>query len=218
VLGRGAFLLTLLIAGPASAEIPEAQLVLETLTASTPGLVAEAAPPVFVLLEDGRFFVGGTRSVAGGRLERTDLKDLDNKIARVRKLSGLGASVTLGPGPKKQRLVIRKNPAIVIQGDPASAPANLKPLAALVEDLERFDHESLRPFRPTSYVLRAREGTLPGGCRAWTFSVPLAQALGVGQLVANPGNFPTGAHAASVCDGKNRYVVTLRPLLPGERP
>ena len=30
--------------------------------------------------------------------------------------------------------------------------------------------------------------------------------------------WPTGAVAASVCAGDKRYAVTLRPLLPGEKP
>ena len=30
--------------------------------------------------------------------------------------------------------------------------------------------------------------------------------------------WPTGAMPASVCSGDRRYVVTLRPLLPGEQP
>ena len=30
--------------------------------------------------------------------------------------------------------------------------------------------------------------------------------------------WPTGALPASVCAGDKRFVVTLRPLLPGERP
>jgi len=31
-------------------------------------------------------------------------------------------------------------------------------------------------------------------------------------------DWPTGAAPAAVCDGDRRFVVTLRPLLPGERP
>ena len=30
--------------------------------------------------------------------------------------------------------------------------------------------------------------------------------------------WPTGATPASVCSGDKQYVVTLRPLLPGELP
>jgi hypothetical protein len=30
--------------------------------------------------------------------------------------------------------------------------------------------------------------------------------------------WPTGAAPASVCAGDKSYVVTLRPLLPGEKP
>jgi hypothetical protein len=31
-------------------------------------------------------------------------------------------------------------------------------------------------------------------------------------------SWPTGAAPASVCAGDKKYVVTLRPLLPGEKP
>ena len=205
-------------AGPTAAEIPDAVLVLESLTAALPGQVPEAAPPLFVLMEDGRVFVGGTRGMAAGRLEKTDTKELDSKVSRVRRITGLGASVTIGPGVRRQRLLLHKSAPIVIQGDPSGAPASLKPLAVLLEDLERFDHPSLKPYAPTSFIVRAREGTLPGGCRTWSFPFPLAQALASGQVVPAAGRWPTGANPASVCEGKARYVVTVRPLLPGERP
>jgi hypothetical protein len=126
--------------------------------------------------------------------------------------------VTIGPGARKLRLSMHKSPPIVVQGDPSGAPANLKPLASLLEDLERFDTPGLKPYAPVGFVLRAREGTLPGGCKSWSFPVPLAQALAAGQVVSAAGRWPTGANPASVCEGKARYVVTLRPLLPGERP
>jgi len=31
-------------------------------------------------------------------------------------------------------------------------------------------------------------------------------------------DWPTGGAPGAVCDGDRRFVVTLRPLLPGERP
>jgi hypothetical protein len=65
-----------------------------------------------------------------------------------------------------------------------------------------------------------REARLVGGCRAWGFAFPIAQAQAGLQTVtaADAAGWPTGAVAASVCADDRRYAVTLRPLLPGERP
>ena len=59
-----------------------------------------------------------------------------------------------------------------------------------------------------------------GGCRAWSFSLPLAQALAAPRFLAAAEalGWPTGAMPASVCADDRRYAVTLRPLLPDERP
>jgi hypothetical protein len=213
-----ALVLGLVWAAPADAEVTGAVLVLESLTAPLPGQVPEAAPPRFVLMEDRRVFVGGTSGLAMATLEGREVKELERQVSRVRKLSGLGASAVLGEGTERRRLLLAKGPVIVVQGDPAGAPASLRPLAELIQDLERFDHATLQPYTPVSYLLRAREAALPGGCRRWTLSVPLAQAMAAGQVVASAGNWPTGALPASVCDGPRRYAVTHRPLLPGERP
>jgi len=210
--------LSLGLAVPTAAEVTGAVLVLESLTAPLPGQVPEASPPRFVLMDDRRVFVGGTSSVAAATLEGREVKELERQISRIRKLPGLGASAVLGPGPARRRLLLDKGPAIVVQGDPAGAPANLRPLAELIQELERFDHATLRPYRPVSYLLRAREGALPGGCRSWTLQVSLAQAVAARQVVPSAGTWPTGAAAASVCEGQRRYAVTHRPLLPGERP
>ena len=132
------------------------------------------------------------------------------------------AIATLGPGGPRHRLALRKGRPLEIlaTGDPAAAPAGLRPLAELLQELSWFSHPSLRPHRPGSYVLRAREGTLAGGCRGWAFTVPLADAVSAPRAVPeNEGEgWPTGAVAASVCSGSKRYVVTLRPMVPGERP
>jgi hypothetical protein len=59
-----------------------------------------------------------------------------------------------------------------------------------------------------------------GGCRPWRQTVPLAEVLAGPRTVdaRSAYDWPTGALPAAVCDGDRRYVVTLRPLLPGERP
>jgi hypothetical protein len=212
-----------LAASAASAgDIPEAVIVLEAPPAPLPGQVAEGAPPRFVLLEDGQVFVGGTSRLATGRLTAGERRDLERRAADVRKLPGLSSAVTLGPGTERRRLVVRKGRPLdtVLTGDPAGAPPALKPLAAFVDWLARFRHPSLKAFEPVSYALSAREGALPGGCRAWNRLEPLDTAVFAPRVVpaAGLGDWPTGAVAASVCLGDKRYVVTFRPLLPGERP
>jgi hypothetical protein len=210
-------------ARPASAaDLPEALVVLEVYDEAAPGRVPEAAPPRFVLLKDGQVYVGGTSRLAAGQLDKKELKQIEDRIARVRKLPGLGSVVTLGgPGPR-HRLSIRKGRPldILAAGDPAAAPPALRPLAELLLELSAFYHPSLRPYRPDAYLLRVREGMLDGGCRSWVFGVPLAEALPGGRVIPaeEAEGWPTGAVAASVCAGGKRYILTLRPLLPGERP
>jgi hypothetical protein len=132
--------------------------------------------------------------------------------------------VTLGPGPGRYRLRLRKGGAqdITVAGDPAApeVPANLLPLATLLQQILRFDHPSLRPFRPGAYAVLAREGKLAGGCRRWTFAEPVTESLFAPRMVtaSEAENWPTGATPASVCVGDKTYVVALRPLLQGERP
>jgi hypothetical protein len=204
-------------------DVPGAVIVLEMVSRSAAGPAASANPPRFVLLEDGQVFVGGTQKVATGRLEREEVKELEKRIARVRKLPGLGPSVTFGASASGRchlRLGKGQPLDILTTGDPASAPPNLRPLASLVQDLAAFGHESLRPYEPAAYVLLAQEGTLAGGCRSWGFTVPLSEALAGPRSVsaAAAADWPTGGAPASVCAGEKQYVVTLRPLLPGERP
>ena len=212
----------LLGASAASAEIPDAVIVLEASPAPVPGYVPEAAPPRFVLMEDGQVFVGGTSRLAAGRLSSTEKKELERRAAEVRKLPGLASAVTLGPGNVRHRLILRKGRPLdaTLTGDPAAAPAALKPLAALVESLAGFSHPSLKAWEPSSYALSAREGELPGGCRPWTRNEPLDTAVFAPRVIpaAMFGEWPTGATPASVCLGDKKYVVTFRPLLPGERP
>ncbi len=109
---------------------------------------------------------------------------------------------------------------MVITGDPAAAPPELQGLAALVTDLLRFDHPNLRPWAPTEYAVSAREGILVGGCRAWLLPLSFELVLAGPQRIAadEVERWPTGSDPASVCVDDRRYVVTLRPLLPGEQP
>jgi hypothetical protein len=219
---RTALLLALLFALPARAEIPDAVLILDALSPALPGEIPEAGPPRFVLMKDGQVFLGGTSRIAGGRLEHGEMGEIEKAVGRVRRLPGLGSSVTIGPGTRKQRLLVHEGQHldIVVTGDPSHAPAGLKPLAALITDLANFDHPSLKPYSPAAYALRVREGTIPGGCRPWGFGFPLAESLGGARSVpaAATVGWPTGASPASVCSQDKSYLVTLRPLLPGERP
>jgi hypothetical protein len=211
-----------LAAASASAEIPNALVVLEVLVPAQPGDVPAAAPPRFVLMEDGTVYVGGTRDVRVGKLESSEQKDLDRRIGEVRKLPLTGV-MTIGPGSERRRLFLKKGRAleVLLTGDPADPPASLRGLAALVTDLARFQHPSLRPYEPTSYAMSAKEGALAGGCRPWTLPEPLADSVVAPRTVPakGHGDWPTGAIPAAVClENDKRYVVTFRPLLPGERP
>lgn len=205
-----------------AAEIPRAIVVLEAGSVPLPDQVLEAAPPRFVLLEDGQVFVGGTTSVVTARLTGRDQKDLERRLSDIRKLPALAGVVTVGPGTAVRRLLLRKGKPmdVRVEGDLAAATPALKPLADLVLDLERFHHPSLRPYAPAQLALQAREGSLPGGCRRWTRPEPLADSVFAPRAVsaADFETWPKGASPASVCVGDRKYVVTLRPLLPGENP
>jgi hypothetical protein len=203
-------------------EVPKAVVVLEGLTAPLPDQVAEAAPPRFALLEDGQVFVGGTSRLAAGRLTKPQAREIESRVAALRQLPGFGPSVALGPGPQRYRLLLRKGGSqdVTITGDPSQPSPGLRPLGALLEDLLRFEHSSLRPYPPASYAVIAREGKLAGGCRRWTFAEPVTESLFAPLTVpgAAAETWPTGATPASVCAEDKTYVVALRPLLPGERP
>jgi hypothetical protein len=197
---------------------------LVVLEARSPAPGAELAgyPTRFLLLEDGQVFVGGTSQVWTTRLEKDEVKAVEERLDLVRKMPGLAASVSLGPGASAWRLRIRKmKPAeIEVKGDPKAAPFALRTLAALVTDLDGYSHPALRPLEPASYLMTTREGSLPGGCRPWTLPITPDAALAGPRVVAaavTP-TWPTGASPASVCSGDKTYVVTFRPLLPGEKP
>jgi hypothetical protein len=218
----GIAVLSVALAGPVAADVPSAVVVLQVSGGGLPGQVPEAMPERFVLLEDGSVYVGGTGTIATARLEKGDVHEIEKGLDRIRKIPGLGSVVTFGPGEQKRRLIVRKGRALDItaSGDAASAPPGLRPLAAFMDTLAHFDAPGLHPYRPASFALSAREGTLPGGCRSWTLPVPLPQAVASPQSVPASAveRWPTGGQPAWVCDGEKRYVVTLRPLLPGEKP
>lgn len=219
---RPALVAAALLAAPVPGrpgEIPKAVVVLERFDGG-PG--AAAAPPRFVLMADGTVFVGGTSKVLTARLSGADLRGLERRIGDVRKLRGLAGTLTIGPGEIQHRLLLRRGRPIqmTITGDPAQPVEALRPLGALLVDLPRFHHPSLAPYAPAQFALSAREGALAGGCRSWPFPDPpdrLAFAPRVVQAQEVRG-WPTGGAPASVCAGDKKYVVTLRPLLPGETP
>jgi hypothetical protein len=204
-------------------EVPGTLLVLEVATPPTLGTLPAAAPRRLVLLEDGRVFVGGTSRVAAGQLSKEETRALEDRVALVRRLPGLGSSIAFAePATPRYRLqVVKGKPLdLVMTGDPARASAGLAPLVSLVQDLASFAHPSLRPFEPAHYAITAQEGTLAGGCRPWTFPLTPSDAVSGGRSIdaQAASGWPTGATPASVCAGEKRYVVALRPLLPGEKP
>jgi len=218
-----AALLSLCVPGGLEAgDVQDAVLVLEA-SPGTPGSDATGAPPRFVLLEDGQVFVGGSSLVETGRLEKREAQSLSKRATALRKLPGIGSPIAFGgPSPSTLRLrVFEKQPLeIVATGDPALAPPPLAALGALLGELLDFHHPSLRPYAPSAFAINVRQARLTGGCRAWTFAFPIAEALTVSRSVpaAEASGWPTGAMPASVCVDDRRYVVTLRPLLPAERP
>ncbi len=217
-----AALLSLVLAsGAPAAEVPGAALVLEADPGS-PGSDPTSAPPRFVLMKDGQVFVGGTEGLEAGRLDKTESAALLKRADAVRRLR-VSSPVSLGGDESRTarlRLLEGKPLELVVKGDPAQASTTLAPLATLLTDLLRYNHPSLRPYSPTSYAMVAREGRLVGGCRAWGFGFPITEAVSAPHTVTaeEAKGWPTGARPASVCVDGHHYVVTLRPLLPGERP
>lgn len=216
-------LVALLAVPSASAgEVPQATLILEA-SVGVPGTLPAAAPPRFVLRRDGSVFVGGSEQIYAGLLAKDEVKLIERRVKALRQAGVLGPSVSFGDDTTKSyRLRVLKDGArdVVITGDPATAPPELQGLGLLVSDLLRFDHPSLRPWVPTEYAVSAREGVLVGGCREWLLPLSLDDVLdGPRRLAADEvERWPAGADPASVCRDGRRYVVTLRPLLPGEQP
>jgi hypothetical protein len=223
---RSALLAAATLAAGAAAEPADAPELLVTLEVSggplPTGFVASALPTRFVLFEDGQVFVGGISQLAAGHLDKTEVKAFEQRLAALRKLPGLASTIAFGgaPAPRSRLLAPKSKLDVVTTGDPAAAPSALRPLGTLVRDLSSFHHPSLRPYEPAALLLSVKEGPAVGGCRPWSLPVPLAEALaGPRTVSANEArDWPTGATPAAVCDGDRRFVVTLRPLLPGERP
>jgi hypothetical protein len=211
----------LLAAPPVFAALPANTVVALYAIGGTGGAeIADGSPPRFVLLEDGQVFVGGASRIASAKLPGKDMKTITSQIDRVRKLGNLASPVMLGPGPQRFRLVQRKGPEVIAQGDPSRAAGTVKPLGTLIESLLAFDHPALRVITPESFLVSLQPGVPVGGCREWSLPVKpseLRKAPAVVPAAAVVG-WPTGGHAASVCQGENKYLVTLRPLLPGEAP
>ncbi len=211
-----------LLPAPARSDVPAAVAVLETFAPAVPDQAPEAAPPRFVLMETGAVYVGGTSQVVEGQLSKSEYKALLSRLDAVRRLPALAGRVEMAPGAQRFRLILRRGRPIdmVITGDPQQAGKAFRPLASLLAQLTAFDHESLRPYTATQFSLRAREGVLPGGCRRWPLPEPPSAAVFAPKVVpaAAVSGWPTGARPTPVCDGDKRYVVTLRPLLPGETP
>ena len=213
------------MAAPArGGEVRASVAVLDVFSQALPHHVPEAAPVRFALLEDGQVFVGGTRSLFAGRLSSREARDLERRFNDVRKVPGLAGTLVVGPGERRQRLRLFKGGRpldLSITGDPEQPRPEMRALAALLVDLERFSRPSLRPYEPQTYALSAREGTLRGGCRRWRVESPsIAESVfaPVPVPAALVSGWPTGAAPASVCSGERKYVVTLRPLLPVEQP
>lgn len=203
-------------------EIPDATLVLEAAIA-LPGTIPEAAPPRFVLRRDRTVFIGGSEAIYAGQLSKDEARRIENRVKQLRKAGLLNPTVSFGEdATKRYRLRVLKDGArdVVISGDPRTAPPELQSLASLVTDLLSFDHPSLRPWAPSTYALSAREGVLLGGCREWFLPVPFEDVLAAPRSLAadDADRWPSGANPASVCYQGEHYVVTLRPLLPGEQP
>ncbi len=220
---RRALALLALLAVPSArgGEIPEAVVVLEAM-GGPPDSVA-AAPPRFVLLQDYRVFVGGSEALYSGLIEKDEGKAIERRVERLAKSGLLDGPVAFGGDSEmgyRLRLPREKDRDVAITGDPASAPPALQGVAALVTDLLRFDHPQLRPWTPMEYLVSAREGELVGGCRAWLLPLPFERLLAGPQRipVEEAERWPAGSDPASVCEDGRRYVVTFRPLLPGERP
>jgi hypothetical protein len=204
------------------AEIEDAVLLLEA-TPGTPGAERTGAPVRFALMKDARVFTGGTFLVEAGQLEKREASSLRRRAEDLTRLPGFSETVSFGGDPRSSarlQLLEGRRFDLTVTGDLDRASGPLAPVAAFVSSLMSFDHPSLRPIAPASYALSVRETSLTGGCRRWTFLVPLAAALKGRNSVPRSATegWPTGALPASVCAAERRYVVTLRPLLPGERP
>jgi hypothetical protein len=211
----------LVIPSVRAGEIPEATLVFEAED-GLPDAVASSAPPRFVLRRDRQVFVGGSHRISSAVLGKDEVKAIERRVKTLDKAGVLAGPVSFGGDvTRRYRLRLQDgNRDLVMTGDPAAAPPELQGLAGLVTDLLRFDHPNLRPWDPAEYAVSAREGTLVGGCRQWLLPLSFDDVLAAPRRIAadEVQRWPGGSDPASVCVDDRRYVVTLRPLLPGEQP
>jgi hypothetical protein len=220
-----------LVARAEAGELEGALLMIEAAP-GTPGSEPQGAPPRFALLEDGQVFVGGTSSLETTRLSKDELQPLRKRIEAVRKAVERNGPPSPDPGASAIRVRFlgvrpvealldssRLNVRLPTAGGAVPPPA-LQQLEALVGDLLRYDHPGLVRYGPASYALSAQRRALVGGCRPWTLAFRIEDALAapVAVYARDVVGWPTGAMPASVCVDDKRFVVTLRPLLPGERP
>lgn len=201
-------------------DVPESVIVFEAFD-GLPDAVPAAAPPRFVLRRDRRVFVGGSETIYSGVIEKDEARALERRVETLVKAGLLDAPVAFGGDSENRyrlRLPREDDRDVAITGDPDSAPPALQGVAGLVSELLRFDHPHLRPWTPAEYSVSAREGELPGGCRAWLLPLPFESLLAGPQRmpVGDVERWPAGSSPASVCESGRRYVVTFRPLLPGE--
>ena len=203
-------------------EIPGSLLELRASTPFAPLQDWSAAPPRFVLMEDGQVFVGGSKDLLAGRLDKDEAKAIEGQMEAVRKMPGLASVVSFAEGEEPSfhlRGGKGKNLDVRATGDPGKANPALRPLAALLDKLMRFDHASLRPYLPTSFALKAREAARRGGCRIWTLLPTPREAMSGTTVQASAvETWVGGAYPTSVCVGDKAYEVQLRALLPGEHP
>jgi hypothetical protein len=206
----------------AAADAPSTVLELRASTPFAPLQDWSGAPPRFVLMDDGQVFVGGSKELFAGQLEKEEVRAFESQADAVRKMPGLAAVVSFAEGEEPSfHLRGGKGKPLDVRatGDPAKAGPALRPLADLLDKLLRFDHASLRPMAPTSFALQAREGVRRGGCRIWTLQVtPREAAAGTSVPASALESWVGGVYPTSVCVGDKTYEVVLRPQFPGERP
>ena len=136
----------------AAGEIPGAILELHAATPFAPLQDWSGAPPRFVLMEDGQVFVGGSRDLLSGRLEKDEVKSFEEQAESVRKMPGLASVVAFGEGEEpsfhlrggKGKSPRRAGHRRSRQGRPRLAPPRRPPRQA----------PALRPSEPSA--LRSR--------------------------------------------------------------
>jgi len=203
-------------------EVPGALLEVTAATPFAPFQTWSSAPARFVLMEDGQVYLGGSKDLLSAKLEKDEVKAFEAQVEAVRKMPGLASVVSFGDGDEPSfhlRAAKGKPLDVRATGDPAKAAPALRPLAALLEKVLRFDHPSLRRYTPSSLWLTAREGVRRGGCRIWTLPTTPREAASGTTVPANAiETWGAGIYPTSVCVGDKSYEVFLKPLLPGERP